>query len=54
MSQEQYPLHRLGGVVMKTLTRYPTIGNIEPRQFPERFVEGLKNRTAITKFLWTK
>ena len=42
MSQNHHPLHSLGGVVMKTLTRYRTIGNIEPRQFPERFAEGLK------------
>lgn len=35
------PLHQLGAVLPKTVTRHPRAGNPEPRWFPESFREGL-------------
>lgn len=35
------PLHQLGAVLPKTLTRHPRAGNPEPRWFPQSFREGL-------------
>ncbi len=35
----QYPLHELGAVIPKTVTRWPRGGNPEPRWFPESYRE---------------
>ena len=35
----RYPLHELGAVVPKTVTRWPREGNPEPRWFPESYRE---------------
>ena len=45
--EEHYPLDHIGGVVMKTLTRYPLHGNIEPCQFPEKFKIGLEEHQPL-------
>lgn len=42
LGQADYSLNVLGGVVMKTLTRYLKQGNEFPCQFPDRFKDGIK------------
>ena len=37
---DKYPLHELGAVVPKTITRWPREGNPEPRWYPESYREG--------------